>query len=66
MVTEFIPFAQMSRREQREHLEKVHGLELEPIDSPARLHTADHRMHDGTHIIPVPHAHTKVARRTKR
>ena len=64
MATEFIPFAQMTTKEKREHLTKAHGLELEPDDNLARLHTADHRRWDDVYQ-PVPHAHTKIAR-TKR
>jgi hypothetical protein len=65
MATEFIPFAQMSVKEKREHLEKAHGT-FHTHGSINALHKEDHRLHDGTDAMTIPHAHTKVARRTKR
>lgn len=72
MATEFIPFAQMTTAQKREHLAKAHGFSDSDIrwaereTSLAAEHRADHRSWDGTTNISVPHAHTKVARRTKR
>lgn len=69
MKTTVIPFAQMSRREQREHLITMHGYtdaDVEFVkDKLAASHTDDHRKYDGGPEITYPHAHTKV-RRTKR
>jgi len=72
MAIEFIPFAQMTTAEKREHLVKAHGFTegdvrwAERETSLAAEHRADHRSWDGTSNIPVPHQHTKVSRRTKR
>jgi hypothetical protein len=70
MATEFIPFAQMTTAEKREHLVKAHGLSETDVTLIARnklsvLHKDDHRAYDETDVLRVPHAHTKVAR-TKR
>lgn len=70
MATEFIPFAQMTTAQKREHLSKAHGFEDWEIqlvaDKMHVVHKEEHRKYDGGPEIRVPHAHTKVARRTKR
>lgn len=66
MTTRFIPFAQMTHKQKKEHLVRAHGVPARLADVYARLtqlnsrHTTDHRTRPDD--LPVAHEHTKVTR----